>query len=117
MSILDEPIPLYKLYSLINVSLDELSRYEIYTGGINGNKLKLDSNGRCYTWFESNNPLYEDYFFQIPYGRPLNQSGNWQIIIKKKSVLDEPPNKGGSSRKRKNRIIRKSRKSRKSLHN
>ncbi len=85
-----DTIPWDKLYSLITVSLDELTRYEIYTGGINGTKLKLDSNGRCYTWFESNNPLYEDYLFQIPFGRPLNQLGNWQIIIKKKSILDDP---------------------------
>ena len=87
MSILDEPIPLYKLYSLINVSLDELSRYEIYTGGINGNKLKLDSNGRCYTWFESQNPLYADYLFQIPYGRPSNQLDDWTLRIKKNKGL------------------------------
>jgi len=85
-----DSIPLHKLNSLINVPLEEFARYEIYTG-IDGRDLKLDANGRCNTWFESNNPLYEDYLFQIPFGRPFNQLGNWQIIIKKKQeVLDEP---------------------------
>ena len=84
-----DTIPSHKLYNIINVSLGELNEYEIYTG-VGGNRLTLDSDGRCYTWFESNNPLYEDYLFQIPYGRPLNQLGNWQILIKKKNVLDQP---------------------------
>ena len=88
MSVLDT-IPSHKLYNVINVSLRELNEYEIYTG-VGGNRLKLDSDGRCYTWFESNNPLYEDYFFQIPFGKPISQLGNWQIIIKKKSILDIP---------------------------
>ncbi len=84
-----DTIPSNKLYNIINVSLGELNEYEIYTG-VGGNQLKLDSDGRCYTWFESNNPLYEDYLFQIPYGRPRTQSGNWQILIKKKSIRDIP---------------------------
>jgi hypothetical protein len=85
-----DSIPLHKLNSLINVPSSELRHYEIYTG-VGGKELKLDSEGRCNTWFESNNPLYEDYLFQIPFGRPLNESDDWTIRIKtKQEVLDEP---------------------------
>jgi hypothetical protein len=77
----DEIIPISKLDRLITVSLNELAEYKIYTG-FDGRELKLE-NGSCYTWFESVNPRYTDYLFQIPNGRPVDPLGNWQIIIRK----------------------------------
>lgn len=77
----DEIIPISKLDRLLTVSLNELAEYKIYTG-FDGRELKLE-NGTCDTWFESINPRYADYLFQIPNGRPVDALGNWEIIIRK----------------------------------
>ena len=81
----DEIIPISKLNSVFTVSLNELDDYKIYTG-FDGRELKLE-NGNCYAWFESVNPRYADYLFQIPKGRPLDPLGDWEIIIKKKQYI------------------------------
>jgi hypothetical protein len=77
----DEIIPISKLDRLLTVSLNELEEYKIYTG-FDGRELKLEE-GKCYTWFESANPRYAEYLFQIPNGRPKDTLGNWEIMIRK----------------------------------
>lgn len=84
----DEIIPIDKLERLLTVSLNELAEYKIYTG-FDGRELKLQ-NGTCDTLFESVNPRYADYLFQIPHGRPVDALGNWEIIITKKDFLNLP---------------------------
>lgn len=88
MSDSDEIIPKDNLNRLITVSLNELANYKIYTG-FDGRELKL-VNGKCDTWFESIDPNYKDYLFQIPFGRPTDPLGDWRIIIKKKQFLNLP---------------------------
>ena len=85
----DEIIPISKLNRVLTVSLNELADYKIYTG-FDGRELKLE-NGSCYTWFESVNPRYADYLFQIPNGRPVDPLGDWKIIIKKKQYSWDLP--------------------------
>jgi hypothetical protein len=86
----DEIIPDTKLNRILTVSLSELENYKIYCG-YGGNELKLDPNGECHIWFESINPVYKDYLFKIPYGRPRQDVfGDWNIVIKKKQFINLP---------------------------
>ena len=71
-----------KLDHILTVSFTELENYKIYTG-IDGRALKLDKNGTCDTFFESIDPVYKDYLFQIPFGRPENGLGHWSLVITK----------------------------------
>ena len=88
MSNTNEIVPNSKLNRSMLVPLTELEQYQIYTG-FDGRELKLDNNGYCNTWFESINPLYNDYLFQIPFGRPRQTKlGEWNIVIKKKEFAN-----------------------------